>query len=328
MTLMHLFEAGPDLEVQIILVLASGLFWFVAIKLLTEYVMKPYVSSRPWCSKWTVLNQNTFRKTLMAEFDLDEAFPFSCDFLSICVQHGIGGALCVASSFGIPFIPSHVAYAMARHGALCEAGWELQDALSRLLSFVFAKDGRKKNPPKFLVVVLLHHVMGLSMVIPMNLRYGDNTWYHELVFLLQFAAVSAMGFQQYGFTLDVKTQGGLRQMKLCVFLTWLIILYSRVLRFVYVAFQLVLLLHQDGSMNMFYAGLVAISAMSVINVSFFLDCTSKVMKFAKMKHKDEAIEEEIADATSMIEPCPVSPVSTKSDRSPATDFGMKRRDKS
>lgn len=81
-------------------------------------------------------------------------------------------------------------------------------------------------------------------------------------------------------------------------------------------------------MNMFYAGLVALASMSVINVSFFADCTSKLLKFAKMKHKDENIEEEVADASGMIEPCPVSPVSTKSDRSPATDFGMKRRDKS
>merc|ERR1719181_857416 len=105
--------------------------------------------------------------------------------------------------------------ALARHGALCEAGWELQDAFTRAYEVLFGGEkGKLLNPTPVLVFWAFHHTMGLSMVIPMNLVYPDLAYYHELVFLLQFASFVAMMFQHYGYTLDVKTKSGLNMMKI------------------------------------------------------------------------------------------------------------------
>merc|ERR1712023_514681 len=121
---------------------------------------------------------------------------------------------------------------MACHGALCEAGWELQDILSRISQRLFqGEKGRNENPLSLLAILFVHHAMGLSMVVPMNLLYHDNKYYHEFVFLLQAAAFAAMMLQSYGYTLDVKTRKGLSQMIVTIIMSSLLILYSRVLRF-------------------------------------------------------------------------------------------------
>ena len=45
--------------------------------------------------------------------------------------------------------------------------------------------GKKFNPPPFLVLMVLHHTAAQCMVIPNNLEYRDNVYYHEAIFMLQ-----------------------------------------------------------------------------------------------------------------------------------------------
>merc|ERR1712107_221888 len=140
-------------------------------------------------------------------------------------------------------------------GALCEAGWELQDILTRASQRIFqGEKGKNQNPFSLLAVLFVHHAMGLSMVIPMNLLYHDNKCYHEFVFLLQAAAFVAMMLQSYGYTLDVKTKKGLFTMKGTLIISWVVILYSRILRFGIVGYRLAETFSMDGNQKMLAVG--------------------------------------------------------------------------
>lgn len=103
------------------------------------------------------------KSSFFIDFDTETAYEFACLFLAIMVQHGVGGLLCVPALVPALGVPAHVATALACHGALCEAGWELQDILSRLFQVCCTKEGARNNPTALLVILGIHHTMGLSM---------------------------------------------------------------------------------------------------------------------------------------------------------------------
>ena len=108
----------------------------------------------------------------------EEAFDFACLFVGIITQHAIGGALCCASVFNLASVS--LATTLAGHGAMCEVGWELQDVVVRAYQLVFGGSGGKaKNPTPLLVILAIHHSMGLGMAIPMNLSFASEPYYHE-----------------------------------------------------------------------------------------------------------------------------------------------------
>mmetsp|Transcript_99741 Transcript_99741/g.321580 ORF Transcript_99741/g.321580 Transcript_99741/m.321580 type:complete len:349 (-) Transcript_99741:32-1078(-) len=284
-----LWRADPSLEVQLSLLAFQAVFWYAAISTLTERLFKPLLRSHPRRSQWARLNQAAFKQLLVVEEE--EAFGFGCQLLAIAVQHGVGGCLCLPSLLGPHDRPGRVAAILARHGALCEAGWELQDVAVRAYQVLFTRDGRRLNPPLLLASIAAHHLLGLGMVVPMNLALGEDPHYHEFVFLLQFAALTAVAFQQFGFTLDVRTSSGLRQMKACLAGVWAVILWSRILRYGVVACRLLRVLRGGSSRAMLAGGCASVLAMAVLNVSFFVDGTLKLLKFARMSAEGEGMEE-------------------------------------
>lgn len=277
-----LINCAPKLEIQLIELAIQGIFWFVFIQFMTTYVFIPMMSKSPVKKQWTLLNQKSFKESLMIEFDEEGAFNMACLFLGILCQHGVGGSLCIPSVFSLSFISASTATTLACHGALCEAGWEIQDTVTRIYQLLFTgEDGKKNNPIPLLVILFFHHFMGLMMVIPMNLVGRDNKYYHEGVFLLQFAALVAMGLQQYGYTLNIETTSGLIMMKINVTVCFIIMWYSRAIRYGYVVYRIVIFL-RDISTLMYVGGICAAAAMSLVNVLFCLDVTKKFVKFIQV----------------------------------------------
>merc|ERR1719384_2846853 len=149
---------------------------------------------------------------LHIKLDRDEVFTLCCEFMVILMQHGVGGALCIPSLLGM--LPGW-ASSLACHGALGEVGYEVQDTVERLYDRLFGGPaGKARQQTVILILLGVHHAMGMLLVVPMNLYFGDNVYYHELVFLLQFAAFTACALQQFGYTLDVNTTRGLITMKI------------------------------------------------------------------------------------------------------------------
>jgi len=285
-TLEALVMADSTWETQIALLVIWSIIWYFVITCAAKYVIEPFVASRPWRDQWVDLNDRTFRTSMMIEFKTrEEVFTFACMFAAISCQHFVGGVLCLPSLLG-----GHSAWAsaLACHGGLCEAGWELQDCIVRTYQIIFGGEaGRAKNPVAIVVLLLMHHAMGMGMVLPMNMAYRDSADYHEFVALLQLAAFFVIFLSNYGYTLDVKMSSGLKQMRACASITFAIILYTRWFRFALVAYRLVSTFSSDGNMTMLCGGGVAIALMGLFNILIALDSLKKLGKFMSMSCGEE-----------------------------------------
>jgi hypothetical protein len=285
------FSEGT-LETQLTLVVIWATIWFFVIPYAAKNIFEPFVASKPWKDKWVDLNDKTFQTGFFIHFKTKaEVFEFACLFLAIICQHALGGFLCIPSLVGAS--GAGVA-ALACHGGLCEAGWELQDAMVRIYQVLFGGPaGKEKNPTPLMVILFIHHAMGLSMVIPMNIVYHDNVYYHEFVFLLQFAAFVALGLQNYGYTLDVKTASGLAQMKVCTGVTVSTMLWSRAGRYAMVGYYLITTMYADGNTKMLCLGAVVLGLMGLLNILMVVDGIGKFVKFMKMHHENEDIHDDL-----------------------------------
>lgn len=295
----ELLAAAPRFEVQWTLALIQAAFWFVFIKAFTGLIVKPFLDKHPKREQFAKLNQMTFKTGFGIDFTQDKAYMFGCDLISILVQHAFGGILCVPSAFGFA-VPawSPPAQVLASFGALCETGWEIQDLVVRVSQILFHPEGKIMNPPALMIILAFHHGLGMGMVIPMNVYCSSNALYHELVFLLQFAAFVAMSFQQAGYLLDIKTASGLRTMKIYVTITWVTMVWSRGIRFVWVAISLVMDFYAEGQTGLLIGGGIAASMMSLLNLLMLADATAKLKKFAPMELKEETfLTEEIVALT-------------------------------
>lgn len=282
---------APDLDVQLVSAVAHALLWALMIRVVLPPLFIRYI--RGMAQKTQFLKR--FRSFCKANYfydlgnDEQDQIEFAAEFQGIILQHGVSGFLALPSALGFgAYLPVGVASAMARQGGLCEVGWEVQDTLARLLQLVFGgQRGRAKNPPVLLIFLVLHHSCALSLVLPLNVHYPDDTDYHEGIMLLQIAAFFAFSAQMFSWTLDIKTQKGLSQMKIAVFLSWATIMWSRALRYAFVWYKLFgkFMAEEDPFLrNMAVAPIIG---MSLVNIPIVLDNTRKLWKFSKMSLKAE-----------------------------------------
>eukprot|EP00639_Heterosigma_akashiwo_P002633 CAMPEP_0194581266 /NCGR_PEP_ID=MMETSP0292-20121207/14774_1 /TAXON_ID=39354 /ORGANISM="Heterosigma akashiwo, Strain CCMP2393" /LENGTH=156 /DNA_ID=CAMNT_0039434929 /DNA_START=1 /DNA_END=468 /DNA_ORIENTATION=+ len=155
------------------------------------------MGKHPMREQYIDLNQSTAQDSFGVKMSRPLAFEVGCWGLA-------------PSRFSVSWLSKKRAAMLARLGGLTEAGWELQDLSSRFYAFNFGgKEGRDKNPVAGLIFLGLHHALGLGMVIPMNVLYGDSQAYHEMIFNMQFCSMISNLVQQYGYTLDTETSSGL-----------------------------------------------------------------------------------------------------------------------
>jgi hypothetical protein len=289
-TVGDLLACAPDLNTQLCLLVIQATIWFLFIPWFAKTFAEPYLKAHPMCEQWTDLSQATFKASFGVDFNKPEAFKFGCIFIAILVQHGLGGLLCVPAVTGIPALSASLAATLARHGALCEAGWELQDGLYRIYQVLFGgEEGKAMNPVPLRVIIFIHHAMGMSLVVPMNIYYSDNYWYFYLVLLLQLAAFVAMFIQNYGFTLDITTQKGLCQMKVAVTVVFVVMWFSRGIGYAYVIYKL-LCAFWATNIHFFIVGCAVAFLMSLLNMLFIVDCSGKFKKFIFMKISEEEMK--------------------------------------
>eukprot|EP00640_Fibrocapsa_japonica_P002401 CAMPEP_0113944458 /NCGR_PEP_ID=MMETSP1339-20121228/34436_1 /TAXON_ID=94617 /ORGANISM="Fibrocapsa japonica" /LENGTH=281 /DNA_ID=CAMNT_0000949671 /DNA_START=237 /DNA_END=1082 /DNA_ORIENTATION=+ /assembly_acc=CAM_ASM_000762 len=233
--------------------------------------------------QYITLNQKSLKSALGVVMTRDQTYDLAAEIISILMQHIIGGLLCVPAVFQIPMFSPSAAAALARHGALLEVGWELQDTFVRMYRVLFGgMDGRAANPRALLIFMALHHSMGLMLVMPMNILYGELHAYHELVFLLQSAAAVGLLSQQWGYTLDMSSSMGLWKAKCLFMLTWVVMVYGRLLRYAFVCMRIIFHISVNGQPVLFGFAVVVTVMMSLVNMVFIGDITEKVCKFVPM----------------------------------------------
>jgi len=277
LTMSSLLMAEASLDTQLALAAIWSFVWYVIIHQGMK-VIEPYVRAQPWHKHWVALHLRFFRNTLKMDVKTEEdAFELALHMLGAIGEHAMAVAFCFPSVLGFH---GPVAIALASHGVFCEVGWEVQDLVVRFYQVTLGGEiGRQKNPKEIFLFSLVHHTMSLSMSIPMNMMYGSNPYYREFVFLLHAAAFCALGSQSYGFALDVNTSSGLMQMKACVTLTLVTILWTRVIRYVFIGYKLATTFYADGNMNVLYAGFTVLCLMGILNSVMTVDAIKKFRKF-------------------------------------------------
>lgn len=298
--LASLLMCDASLQVQLSLLMAHAAFWRLVLPVIAKQIVAPFVNTKPWKAQWIELNQKTVKSFgIVNDWDTQTQFNFFCEFIGVLFQHAIGSLCCVPALLG--WFSPEVGSALACHGGLCEAGWELQDGLTRAYQVIFGGDeGRKKNPPALCAIMAIHHTMGISMVIPMNLHFPHLYYYHELVFLLQFAAALALACQNYGYTLDVSTRSGLLKMRATVIFVFITMFYSRAARYVYVTFNIVMFLYAEGGAFMCVGGGITAAVMALFNILLVMDSAGKLVKFLRMDIAKDAQPALLREASSAV----------------------------
>ena len=120
------------------------------------------------------------------------------DLCSAALMHGVGALLCAPAFFRGRGLASASATALARHGALFEAAYELEDCAERFYTRFCKRNGKALQPPLLLAVACAHHVLAIGMVVPMNVCFPELPEYSELLFWLLGTAVTFMVLAQYG----------------------------------------------------------------------------------------------------------------------------------
>jgi len=110
------------------------------------------------------------------------------------------------------------------------------------------------------------------------------------VFLLQFAAIAAFAIQQYGFTLDITTHKGLKQMKMSTGACLGIMTWGRVLRYGYVWWKLISTFAEDRNTFVLKLALPPVILLSLFNVALMVDCIHKFRKFFSKSVKSDSAE--------------------------------------
>ena len=242
-TVQDLIHCSPTIEVQLSCLFFWTILWTIALPIFV-FGIKKFIDSKPWKEKWLEHNLNAQKKTYKLTFDTrQEGYNFSVLFSAVLFQHITGGLLTIPALFpkiaSLLNISPSMATSLCLHGALCEAGWEVSDTFTRLYQIFLTKDGYKKNPATLVFLSFLHHMMGLTITIPMNLSFFDLHWYHEAIFTLQWAAAIALFLQYYGYTLNLELSGDLIRMKISIFISFITIFWTRIFRYIYVAYFII-----------------------------------------------------------------------------------------
>merc|ERR1719198_947618 len=286
----QLLSCAPNLQTQLTLLFIWAGIWYFFIPFVGQKVILPWIRKQPWCEQFKALQKSTCKQFGVVFENEEDLFKASCNFIPVIMQHGIGGFLCLISIFNLYDADTNAS--LACMGGLIEAGWEFQDSLTLIYIRLFGTPEQKATAPNsYCILMGIHHASGLGMVIPMNIMHRDDVCYHELVFLLQFAAAVSLGLQNYGYTLDIKTKAGLFKMQISTIIAFIVISYSRVFRFIHVLSKLVSHFYSDGDYAFVTSGVICSLLMGIMNLLMFLDAAVKVKKFLSMSVAEEATPE-------------------------------------
>lgn len=276
----RLLIAEPAYEVQIMLAVLHAIAWQLAVRRLAVGFISPWINRQPWARVYKRRSHDTLTNGYGVRFkDEAAAFNFSSLFAAFVAIHLVGGVLCIPS---LLFGQTPVTTALAAQGSLIECGWEASDLAVRAwqLCGFEGQAGRDINPPALVFFAVCHHVMGVSMILPMNVYFRSSRDYHEMVWLLQFGAVISFYAQAYGFTLDVTTREGLGSMRRAVAWTFVSVLWGRGIRYVVIGARLLDTIKGTEHEMMWQGGVVGLSLMGLFNIVVVVDTCRKLWKFS------------------------------------------------
>lgn len=277
----ELLECGPSLPVQLTLAALHTLMWGVTLVSITHALI-PVVKRQRWVGHFVAIQQRILADQFGIHLTFDDTVYGACNLMSACLEHAVGALLCLPSQLPALGISTGLSQALARHGALCEVGYELSDVIVRGYDFLFIHGGRARQPPTLLALVVIHHFAGLSTILPLNILLPNSAVVHACTFALQFAALAALVAQYYGYALDVKVPRELMQMKVVSTGLVALMVYTRMYFFVRITIAIFQELRHVAPPSVLLLALGSATTMAVFNVIVVGDSIKKAAKFLPM----------------------------------------------
>jgi len=276
-----LLMCQPTLSVQLLETLLLAMAFGVILPASTRFFSKVF-RTRPWYDHTAGIFREMMEKGMGIEMTDEMIEKAMGQNIPIMSQHLLGGILCLPAIFGLG-VPRAAALALARHGALVELGWELQDTAERLYERCCTPNGHVTQPNGLFFFLMMHHAMQWALVIPMNLYYSELSGYHELIFLLEGASGSAALIGFYGFTLDISKKKELLQMIVLNAMGFVIMVYSRFVHYWWSLFKCLSHFYAEGAMVVLAVGFVCgVVLMPFVAFSFIPQQWKKLVKFIQM----------------------------------------------
>eukprot|EP00510_Aplanochytrium_minuta_P005471 CAMPEP_0184017912 /NCGR_PEP_ID=MMETSP0954-20121128/7824_1 /TAXON_ID=627963 /ORGANISM="Aplanochytrium sp, Strain PBS07" /LENGTH=299 /DNA_ID=CAMNT_0026299249 /DNA_START=287 /DNA_END=1186 /DNA_ORIENTATION=+ len=277
-----LLAAKEDFKTQLLLAVTMAVFVKIFFNFSVVHLRR-IVDSKPWKEQFLRLTKRTY-KSIGVDYGSDEIwYEAALVQFPLVLHHLIGGLLCVPAVFGITGISEETAYALARHGALFETAFELQDIGTRVYQYFYDKDFDKKNPPMVVRMLIMHHSCGLCTVIPMNMYFGSSVLFHEAVFLLQGAAGISIGASVYCYMLDLSKNEDIFRFKIMSVVALITIVYTRVVRYCTLGFETSYMLYSENFL-VFLIYTAGGFLMSGFNIVLLKDSIKKFKKAIKMNY--------------------------------------------
>lgn len=279
------------LQAQLFFLCCHALFYHFSL-LPLSHVVHAFFKKHKNYEQYKVLNQKMLREGYGINGASEEVAGFTGAYIAtICfIQHNVGAILCVpalCNHYGYPGVADcfgispGLAIFMAKQGAMCEAGWEVSDVIFRSYNKWVLGD-HAGQPNQLVFVFFLHHVMGLSMVVPMCVFDGGSPYFIETVFMLQLAAGVGLVLQQFGFLLDVKEASDLFWMKVYVTISVTVMVYARAIRFGMIGYSVVGYYLYFENYGMLFGSLFAAFFMGLFNFLMVGDAIKKAIKYLPM----------------------------------------------
>lgn len=271
-------------EGSAVVVLLLAVVTAVVVECVNQLIIKA-VAKKPWWS-----SAEPLQKQLMMNFGYPEeactpeVLVESYAFVLVgCGHHFLIGSLMIpvivygwsgAGSTG------QLLFMMA---VLEDVGYDVYDFIKKFcLTFFPSKCkclGAACPLPFFIIVCCIHHMLALTLVIPMNLKYAYLPEYHTIACSLLLAAGICFLSGQYKFTLSMKDRGEFLQFKAIVLIQFLTVWYTRCLVWFPNAYAILTIFYGQGDSAYFYGGLVGSTLMSLFNIIMLIDATVAALKW-------------------------------------------------
>lgn len=173
-------------------------------------------------------------------------------------------------------------------GTLSDVGLDLYDTAKRVLTLPAVRQAcpalqclsETACPEKFfIVVVVLHHLLVLSLMVPMNMYYPHLACYHQVFAALSGAAGVCYSLVLYKFTINAASRQGLLICKAISVLQFLTMVYTRGLIWFSQAWAAIAHFHSQGDLVFLTAGCAGGFLMTLFNVMTIVDATKAVAKW-------------------------------------------------
>mmetsp|Transcript_1729 Transcript_1729/g.4043 ORF Transcript_1729/g.4043 Transcript_1729/m.4043 type:complete len:410 (-) Transcript_1729:421-1650(-) len=243
--------------------------------------------NRPDKIEW----QEVFGVTTKQEYYDRFVIGFWPDLMLIAIQHILGGLFAVPAVLGVGSFSTSVRSSLACLGIMTEMGWEIQDLCTMYFYRIFlGKEGEKKYPNVYVVLLSLHHSLTCVMGLPVILRYRDLPEVHRLVFDLQFAGGLMLLFGEITRPLDVTKKNELR---IFVFISTLMLLltaWTRVFDWFYLLYKILARFIADENWTFLVVGSCIFMAFSMFNIfACVIPTYQRFVKFIKKLNEYESL---------------------------------------